>query len=138
NDGSTLHSYFASITSVDLMMAVTVSPSARPRSSALRRVTTDTISLSPIAITVSAITPPSRTDLTVPASWLRAVSFTSSSFDRSGQDATGPTSNAALSRRGCGRSREPWPREESNLRTQIRSLPTLKEDLAQGLRLRDS
>ena len=54
------------ITSVDLMIALTVSPALRLRASALARVIAETISIAPTLTMTSAITLPSFTDLTVP------------------------------------------------------------------------
>src|SRR6266849_1880810 len=61
-----------SITSVDFMTTVTVSPTFNFISSALRRVMTDSISFSPTFTTTWAITEPRVTSLILPRSWLRA------------------------------------------------------------------
>src|SRR5215471_18430627 len=60
--------------SVDLMMAVTWSPSLRPRASAEPRVMADVSNFPlPMSIVISAMTLPIRTAVTRPASWLRAL-----------------------------------------------------------------
>ena len=58
--------YLSIRTSVDLIIAVTVSPGLSASFSTDPRVTADTISIDPTEITTSAITLPSFTSLTVP------------------------------------------------------------------------
>jgi hypothetical protein len=69
----------ASSTSVDLMITRTIEPSRSPSRSADPRVIAETISWPLTSTTTSAMTVPSLTDLTVPCSWLRALSSISSS-----------------------------------------------------------
>src|ERR1700722_2975215 len=68
---------FCSMTSVDLMMAATVSPTLSAISSALRRVMTLSTKLSPTLTVTWAITSPSWTSVILPTRWLRAESFIS-------------------------------------------------------------
>src|SRR5688500_10293176 len=60
--------YLSIMISVDLMIALTVSPSFWPRLSAEPRVITDTISTLPTTTTTSAMIPSIFTDFTVPLS----------------------------------------------------------------------
>lgn len=66
--------FFSSMTSVDLMIAETVSPTFRLISSALRLVITLSMRLSPTRTTTCAITPPSWSSVILPSSLLRADS----------------------------------------------------------------
>jgi len=66
--------FFSSMTSVDLIIAETVSPTLRFISSALRLVITLSMRLSPTRTTTCAITPPSWSSVILPSSLLRADS----------------------------------------------------------------
>jgi hypothetical protein len=68
------------MTSVALMNTVTGWPSARPRRSAEARVMAETICWPSTSTVTSAMTAPSSTLVTVPLSWLRALSFMLSSL----------------------------------------------------------
>jgi hypothetical protein len=63
---------FWSMTSVDLMTAVTVSPFFNPSSSALRRVMTLSITFFPTRTLMCAMTSPSRTSMIFPVNWFLA------------------------------------------------------------------
>ena len=68
-------SYFSIRTSVDLITAVTESPTFNPIDSAELRVFAETISMSPLVTITSAIMPPSLMDLIVPLNWFRALNI---------------------------------------------------------------
>src|SRR5450759_2420742 len=62
------------MTAVDLITTVRLSPALMSSDSAERRVITDTTSCPATSTTISAITAPSTTLLTVPGNWFRALS----------------------------------------------------------------
>src|SRR5260370_34299355 len=71
--------HLSMMTSVDLMMALTLSPAWRPSVSAEVRVMAETISMVPTVTTTSAMMPPSFTDLTVPSNWFLALNMVNAS-----------------------------------------------------------
>src|SRR5919198_3143275 len=68
------------ITSEALMTATTSLPSCRPSSRAASTVIEATTRLPPTSSTTLAIAAPSSIDVTVPGSWLRALSFMSATL----------------------------------------------------------
>src|SRR5262249_10299724 len=71
--GRALSPHLPPITSVDLMMATTSSPTASLMDSTECLVIADTISCPPTSMMISAITAPSVTLLILPFSWFRAL-----------------------------------------------------------------